>query len=68
MMPRIDPVTCTYCGSVSQWSSERTERTELSETYECSSCGESTAVWDDTEVKRLDGGVRMPWVGPDPLY
>jgi hypothetical protein len=67
-MTKINPIHCTYCGSVSEWSAETTDSTELGEPHVCAGCEEVTSVWDDTDTQKLDHGELMEWVSAEPLY
>ncbi|MCU0304214.1 MAG: hypothetical protein MUC56_09185 [Thermoanaerobaculales bacterium] len=68
MIERPDPIRCTYCGSISDWSSERTDATMLGEEHACSSCGRQTSSWDEEIAQRLEPGQSMGWLEVDPIY
>jgi len=68
MIQRPDPPRCTYCGAISDWSSERTDATMLGEEHACSSCGEQTASWLEETNQKLDPAVGMHWLEADPIY
>ena len=67
-MTRVEPLHCTYCDEVSQWSSERTETTLLGEEHSCPSCGMETTVWDEDEVQELERDVLPQFESPAPLF
>ncbi len=68
MIQRPDPICCTYCGSISDWSSERTDATMLGEEHACSSCGEQTSSWDEEPNQQLEPAKSMFWLEADPIY
>jgi hypothetical protein len=68
MIERPEPPRCTYCGSVSDWSSERTDATMLGEEHACTSCGEQTSSWDEETNQDLEPGKSMFWLEADPIY
>ena len=67
-MQRPDPIRCTYCGTISDWSSERTDATMLGEEYACPSCGQQTASWVEETNQDLEPGRAMYWLEADPIY
>ena len=67
-MQRPDPIRCTYCESISDWSSERTDATMLGEEYACPSCGEQTAQWNEETNQSLEPVQSMHWQEANPIY
>lgn len=67
-MQRPDPIRCTYCGSISDWSSERTDATMLGEEHACTSCGRQTSSWDEETNQNLEASSAMTWLEADPIY
>ena len=67
-MQRPDPIRCTYCGSISDWSSEHTDATMLGEEYACPSCGGQTASWVEETNQNLEPSATMHWQEADPIY
>jgi DNA-directed RNA polymerase subunit RPC12/RpoP len=67
-MQRPDPIRCTYCGTISDWSSERTDATMLGEEHACQSCGRQTAAWDEETNQNLEPATSMYWLEADPIY
>lgn len=59
--------SCSYCGTTSSWSAERSDSTEVGEEYTCPTCDRSTSVWEGEASDRLDAGDAMDWVHPEPL-
>jgi DNA-directed RNA polymerase subunit RPC12/RpoP len=68
MIQQTDAVRCTYCGSVSDWSAERTDATMLGEEHVCSSCGRQTSPWDEETNQNLEPSGSMSWLEADPIY
>ncbi|MEE4272287.1 MAG: hypothetical protein V2I67_11465 [Thermoanaerobaculales bacterium] len=68
MIQLNDPVRCTYCDAVSDWSSEQTDTLLLGEEHECPSCGRQTAPWDEETNQDLEPGRGMHWLEADPIY
>ena len=68
MIQRPDPIRCTYCGTISDWSSERTDATMLGEEHACRSCGEQTAPWSEETDQSLEAAPSMFWHEADPIY
>ena len=67
-MQRPDPIRCTYCGSISDWSSERTDATMLGEEHACTSCGLQTSPWNEETNQNLEPAKNMYWLEADPIY
>jgi len=67
-MQRPDPIRCTYCGSISDWSSERTDATMLGEEHACTSCGQQTSSWDEETNQNLEPAQNMYWLEANPIY
>jgi len=68
MIHLSDPVRCTYCDSISDWSSERTDATLLGEEHSCTSCGQQTSPWDEETNQNLEPNRNMNWLEADPIY
>jgi hypothetical protein len=67
-MQRPDPIRCTYCETISDWSSERTDATMLGEEHACSSCGQQTAAWAEETNQNLEPSTSMHWHEADLIY
>ena len=67
-MQRPDPIRCTYCETISDWSSERTDATMLGEEYACPTCGQQTTAWAEETNQRLEPSTSMHWQEADPIY
>ncbi len=67
-MIKTDPIRCTYCEAVQDWSSERTDRTMMGEDYACPTCGQDTHTCDDHAMHEFEDDGGMKWVAAEPLY
>ena len=67
-MQRPDPIRCTYCDTISVWSSEQTDRTMMGEVHTCPTCGQATHTCDDHAAHQLEPETGMDWVEAEPLY
>ena len=61
------PLRCTYCGTISTWSSEQIEITELAEAHACPECDQQTRLWDAELAGDLAPVASMAWAAPEPL-
>jgi hypothetical protein len=61
------PLRCTYCGTISTWSSELVEMTELAENHACPECDQQTWLWDEELASQVDPVESMAWAAPEPL-
>ncbi len=68
MIQRPDPVRCTYCNSISDWSSERTDATMLGEEHACTTCGQQTSSWNEETNQNFEPSKNMYWLEADPIY
>jgi hypothetical protein len=68
VMLRTDPIRCTYCEAVQDWSAEQTDRTMIGEVHTCPTCGQQTHTCDDHAAHELEVDGAMHWVSAEPLY
>lgn len=67
-MQRPDPIRCTYCDSISDWSSEQTDATMLGEEHVCPTCGRQTSPWDEETNQNFEPSTTMFWIEADLIY